>query len=156
MLRTIIVRCLFAIVLWWILAEGRTESSGIGAVAVVSAVIVSLRLLPFSTVRVSLAGLAAFICLFVWNSVRGGVQVALSAFEGRKALRPGILEMRLQLPPGGGRILLVNALGLMPGTLGVELDDDRLRVHVLDERLPIIEEARDIERAIERLFKVTQ
>ncbi len=156
MLRTIIVRCLFAIVLWWILAEGRTESWGIGAIAVVSAVIVSLRLLPVSAVRVSLAGLAAFVCLFVWNSVRGGVQVALAAFEGRTALRPGILEMRLKLPPGGGRILLVNTLGLMPGTLGVELDDDRLRVHVLDERLPIAEEAREIERAIGRLFKVTQ
>ena len=156
MLRTIVVRCLFAIALWWILAEGRIDTWGIGAIAVVSAVIVSLRLLPVSTIRVSFTGLAAFICLFVWNSVRGGVQVALAAFEGRKALRPGILEMRLQLPRGGGRILLVNSLGLMPGTLGVELDDDRLRVHVLDERLPIAEEAREIERAIGRLFKVTQ
>lgn len=156
MLRTIIVRCVFAIVLWWILAEGRIDTWGIGAIAVVSAVIVSLRLLPVSAVRVSLPGLAAFICLFIWNSVRGGVQVALAAFRGRTALRPGILEMRLELPPGGGRILLVNTLGLMPGTLGVELDDDRLRVHVLDERLPIAEEAREIERAIGRLFKVTK
>ncbi len=155
MLRTIIVRCMFAIALWWILAEGRVDTWGIGAIAVVSAVLVSLRLLPVSAGRVSLPGLAAFVCLFVWNSVRGGVQVALAAFYGRTALRPGILEMRLELPPGGGRILLVNTLGLMPGTLGVELDDDRLRVHVLDERLPIAEVAREIERAIGRLFKVT-
>lgn len=155
MLRTIIVRCMFAIALWWILAEGRVDTWGIGAIAVVSAVLVSLRLLPVSAGRVSFPGLAAFVCLFVWNSVRGGVQVALAAFHGRTALRPGILEMRLELPPGGGRILLVNTLGLMPGTLGVELDDDRLRVHVLDERLPIAEEAREIERAIGRLFKVT-
>jgi len=155
-LRTIIVRCLLAIALWWILSEGRIDSWGIGAITVVSTVIISLRFLPASTVPLSLAGLVAFICLFVWNSVRGGIQVALAAFEGRTALRPGILEMRLQLPPGGGRILLVNTLGLMPGTLGVELVDDRLRLHVLDERLPIAEEAREIERAIGRVFKVTQ
>jgi hypothetical protein len=42
----------------------------------------------------------------------------------------------------------------MPGTVGVRLDDARLRLHVLDARLPVAEEARKLETLIARLFGV--
>lgn len=154
MARTLFVRSLLAITLWWILTEGSADAWGLGAAAIALALAVSQRLFSPPHLSFSLSGFVAFLRLFLWNSVRGGVQVAFSAFRGNRTLHPAILEMRLKLPPGGGRILLVNTLGLMPGTLGVELEDDRLRVHVLNERLPIIEEAQEIERAIGRLFKV--
>ncbi|MNF05208.1 hypothetical protein D3C80_2048860 [compost metagenome] len=53
-------------------------------------------------------------------------------------------------------MLLLNTLGLMPGTLGVELTDDRLRIHVLDERLPILAEVKVLEAHIARMFGVSQ
>ena len=71
------------------------------------------------------------------SSIRGGAQVAWMALRGPSALQPGLLELQVRLPPGGPRILLVNALTLMPGTLGVELARKTLRLHVLDERLPV-------------------
>jgi len=49
-------------------------------------------------------------------------------------------------------LLLVNALGLMPGTVGVDMDETSLRLHVIDERLPVIAEARALETAIAGLF----
>lgn len=84
--------------------------------------------------------------------MRGGAQVAAMALRGPDALQPGLLEIQVRLPPGGPRILLVNALTLMPGTLGVELVRKTLRLHVLDERLPVIAEARALEAAIARMF----
>ena len=65
-----------------------------------------------------------------------------------------LLELKLALPAGVPRILMLNTLGLMPGTLGVRLDGDRLKVHVLDERLPVAAEARALEAHIARLFGV--
>ncbi|MDP1707951.1 MAG: hypothetical protein Q8L89_02625 [Gammaproteobacteria bacterium] len=43
-------------------------------------------------------------------------------------------------------MLLVNTLGLMPGTLSVDLAGDTLHLHVLDERLPISTEVQALRR----------
>lgn len=144
---------LFAL-LWWILTEGRAGSWGNGAIAVAGALGASLYLLPPSAGRISLAGLFAFLGYFIWNSVLGGAQVALLALRGRLALQPGILELQLVLRPGAPRILMVSALGLMPGSLGVHLDGDRLRLHVLDERMPIAAQAQALQARIARIFRV--
>lgn len=141
--------------LWWVLAEGRTDGWPLGAVAVAAATWASLRLWPAATVPIRLAGLLGFLRFFLWNSIRGGIQVAGMALRGRAALQPGLLELAVTLPPGGARVLLVNALGLMPGTVGVDIDDAGLRLHVLDERLPTVAEVRALEAAIARLFGST-
>ena len=62
------------------------------------------------------------------------------------------MDLPVRLPPGGARLLLVNALGLMPGTLGVEMTTESLRLHVLDDRLPVLAEARALEAAIGAVF----
>jgi multicomponent Na+:H+ antiporter subunit E len=138
--------------LWWVLAEGSHEGWALGAVAVVLATGTSLSLLPPGGRRIHAGGFFVFLGFFVWSSIRGGVQVASLALRGRAALRPGLLELPVNLPPGGPRILLLNALSLMPGTLGVELVGKTLRLHVLDERQPIVAEARALEAAIARLL----
>ena len=78
--------------------------------------------------------------------------MASMALRGRAALRPDWVDLPIALPPGGARVLLVNTLGLMPGTVGVDMSDTTLRLHVLDVRLPIVAEARALEAAIARLF----
>ena len=65
-------------------------------------------------------------------------------------IRPGI-PCTIQVD-GGARVLLLNTLGLMPGTVAVDMDDAGLRLHVLDERLPVVAETRALEAAITRLF----
>lgn len=152
MIRSIFLRGLAFVVLWWILAEGRLDGWLLGGVAVAAATWTSIKLKPPGKQPMRLAGLIGFLRFFLWNSLRGGMQVAGMALRGRAALRPGIIELRVALPPGGGRILLVNALGLMPGTLSVDLDDTSLRLHVLDERLPVVAEARALEASITGLF----
>lgn len=143
---------LFAL-LWWILSGGQAGSWGLGAIAVAGALGASLYLLPPSAGRISLSGLLLFLGYFIWNSVHGGMQVALLALRGRHALQPGILELQLALPPGAPRILMLSALGLMPGTLAVQLDGDRLRLHVLDARMPVVEQAQALQARIARIFR---
>ena len=134
--------------LWWVLAEGRADGWALGVAAVALATWASWVLLPPGPGTVRPLGLLRFLAFFLWNSLRGGVQVAVLALRGRAALRPALVDLPVRLPPGGARLLLVNALGLMPGTLGVELAGDTLRLHVLDDRAPLIAEVRALEAAI--------
>lgn len=152
MTRSLLLRVLLFACLWWILAEGRLDGWLLGGVAVAAAAWASLRLWPPATMPIRLAGLPGFLCFFLWNSIRGGIQVAGMALRGRAALQPALIELPVTLPPGGARVLLIYALGLMPGTVGVDMDEAHLRLHVLDERLPVIAEARALEALIARLF----
>jgi multicomponent Na+:H+ antiporter subunit E len=138
--------------LWWILAEGRHDGWLLGAPAVIVATWTSLRLLPPGEHPIRIAGLLGFLRFFLWHSILGGIQVAALALRGRAALQPGLIEVAVMLPPGRPSVLLVNVLGLMPGTVCVEMRNAALRLHVLDERLPVVTELRALESAIARLF----
>jgi len=152
MIQSIILRGLSFAVLWWILAEGRLDGWLLGGIAVTAASWASIKLMPPGNQPIRLAGLIGFLRFFLWNSLLGGMQVAAMALRGRTALRPGIVELTVTLTPVGARILLVNTLSLMPGTLGVDLDGTSLRFHVLDERQPIVADARALEAAIAGMF----
>lgn len=153
--QAILLRATSFTALWWVLAEGRADGWTLGVVAVILATWTSWLVLPPASGRVTPVGILRFVAFFLWHSLRGGIQVAGMALRGRAALRPALLEMPVTLPPGGARVLLVNALGLMPGTLGVDLAEETLRLHVLDERLPVVAETRALEAVIARLYGST-
>ena len=151
-MKAMVLRSSLFALFWWVLAEGRQDGWMLGAVAVALATWISLKLLPPAAFPLRLARLPGFVAFFVLNSVRGGLQVAGMAWRGPASLQPALIELPLGLPPGAPRILLVNALSLMPGTLGVEMSDTLLRLHVLDRRLPVLDEARALEARIAHLF----
>lgn len=138
---------------WWVLAEGRADSWGVGAVSVAAALAASLYLAPPGTGRVSPAGLLGFAGFFLVQSCKGGFQVAVRAFRPAMDLAPALMEVPVTLPEGLPRVLLVNTLNLLPGTVSVGLAGDRLRLHVLDARQPIVEEVRETEAHIARLWR---
>lgn len=154
MIARLLLRGLLFACLWWILAEGRRDGWLLGGVAVIAATWVSVALWPAAAHGVRLAALPGFLAFFLMNSVRGGWQVAHMALGGRKALQPAFVELPLNLPAGAPQILLTTVLGLMPGTVVVELAADQLRLHVLHQDLPVVAEAQALERRIAALFGV--
>lgn len=138
--------------LWWILAEGEWRAWGVGAVAVAAAVAGSILLWPPRLARVSPAGLAAFLVFFVWQSLRGGVIVAILALKPHLRLRPELHELSLRLPPGASRVLLADALSLMPGTVSVGLAGDTLAIHLLDRDLVSDADLRHAEDKVAGLY----
>lgn len=152
MIRVLWLRILLFACLWWILAEGRPDGWLLGGVAVIAATWTSVALWPPAAHGMRLAALPGLLAFFLANSVRGGWQVALMALRGRRALQPAFLELPLNLPAGAPQILLINVLSLMPGTVGVELADDRLCLHVLHQDLPVVAAVRALERRIAVLF----
>ena len=149
--RAVLERGALFTALWWVLAGGRADSWGVGGVSVILALAASLVLLPPAKGRFSPLGLAAFVGFFLVHSVKGGIQVAAMALRPRLDLAPAMLDLPIALPPGSARVMLVNTLSLLPGTLSVRIEGDRLRLHVLDRRRPIVEELRAVEAAIARI-----
>lgn len=115
---------------WWLISEGAAASWSIGAPAVLVATLISARLLPPQ--RLTASGLLRFSGYFLLHSLLGAVDVARRAFQPSRPLDPAVIDYPLQLEPGLARVWLINAVSLLPGTLSADLDDDCLRVHVLD------------------------
>jgi multicomponent Na+:H+ antiporter subunit E len=142
---------LFAL-MWWVLTDGAMDSWLVGAPVVLFATRVSVVLLPsFSW---SLTGMARFVPFFLWRSLYGGVDVARRAMHPRLPISPGLFDHRWRLPPGLPRVFMANTVSLLPGTLSAELDEEHLRVHVLDRTGAFASELILIEARVARLFNV--
>lgn len=90
----------------------------------------SIRLAP--RLRLSLIGWSRLVPYFLWSSIAGGWDVARRVLSPSLAVNPGLIDYTLRVPPGSARIFFIQFIGLLPGTLGVCLEGDRLRVHVLN------------------------
>lgn len=139
--------------LWWLLTLGSFESWGVGVLVVLAATAASLRLQP-NGLPVSPLRLLPFAIFFLKQSIKGGVQVALLALRPRLLLRPATLDIPLRLRHEPAQVFFGSLIGLMPGTICIGLDGNRLRVHVLDRGMFAEQEVRAAEAQVARLFRV--
>jgi len=132
----------------WLVLNGKVAPADLamGAVAAALATWVSLRLLPSSphgaapgaVLRLGLGTLRA--------SASAGFDIALRALDPKLPIRPGVVAVPLDLPPGLARDSFCLLASLQPGTLPVGLDaEGRLLVHALDTSLPVARETRVLE-----------
>jgi len=126
------------------------DSWRVGVPVVLFATLISVLLLPpFSW---SLTGIVRFVPFFLWRSLYGGMDVARRALHPRLPISPGMIDHRWRLPPGLPRVFMANTVSLLPGTLSAELDDEGLRVHVLDRTGEFASELTMIEARVAGLF----
>jgi len=151
-LRTWLLRFVLFALIWWILTDGAMDSWPIGLPAVLLATLLSVMLMP--ALSWSLRGILRFIPYFLWYSMRGGVDVARRAMHPRLPISPGLFDYRFRLPPGLSRVFMANIVSLLPGTLSVELGEEILHVHVLDEAGAINEELHMLENRLADLFGI--
>lgn len=149
-LRTSLLRLVLFALMWWILTDGAMGSWPIGLPVVLLATLVSVMLTP--PLSWSLRGILRFIPYFLWYSIRGGVDVARRALHPRLPISPGLVDYRFRLPPGLPRIFMANTVSLLPGTLSVELGEEILHIHVLDETGVIDEELNMLENRLADIF----
>jgi len=145
----LIVRTLGFAALWAILSEG--EGWGVGVPVILTATAVSFLLMPAS--RWSLAGLARFLPYFVWNSLRGGVDVAARALNPRLPIDPAVFRYEMRLDSTEARVLMADTVTLLPGTLSADLQGNVLLVHVLNASGPFMDTLVTLEQRVGDLFR---
>ncbi len=147
-------RAIVLSLLWWILLEGDPEGWWYGGPVIAAATATSLWLAPEVGSFWHPVGLVRFIGFFLWQSLRGGVDVALRALDPWLPLHPQLIEYHLRLPVGPARVMLMNTISLLPGTLSVELHPTLLQVHVLDGRMDTQRSLQHVEAVVAELFAI--
>ena len=151
---TILLRIVAMTLLWFVLAAGDLRYWGLILIAVLGGAAASLILVPSSGLSWSPIGWARFIPFFIVQSVLGGVDVALRAVALTPRLDPGYVEFDFRITEEPARVFVANTMSLMPGTLSVSLDSNRLRMHVLDTGMPNAERAREVEAHAASMFRL--
>ena len=97
----------------------------------------------------------AFVGVFWWELIKSNVDVALRVLAPSLPINPGIVEVKTRLKTNIGKMMLANAITLTPGTLTVDILDDRMFIHWIDVSSTDIEEAtRTIVSKFEKYLEV--
>jgi multicomponent Na+:H+ antiporter subunit E len=133
----------------WIVVDQSTKPGNlvVGALTVLAATWVSLKLLPPARGRVRVGRLLALLPRFLWQSLVAGLDVARRAFAPRLDLQPGFVDYRTHLPHGTARSAFELIASLMPGSVTSGDGPRQIEFHCLDTRQPVAEQLAAEERA---------
>jgi len=137
---------------WVVLAGTEAGSAIIGIPAVVVATWASWRLAQHSGPRMSPWGVLRFLPFFAVESVRGGLDVASRVLGPRVRVEPGYHDYCLSLRTPAARVLFVDLVSLLPGTLSADLRGRTVTIHALDRGADIDGELARLERRVAALF----
>ena len=152
---SIVARAALLAGLWWILVQGQADAWLVGLPAVALAAMASVYLDREALPGISLAGLFGFVMLFLLESIRGGFDVALRTLTPKLRIKPGFRRYQLHTSNPAARVLLVNCIGLLPGTLAADLEGDVVGLHLLDSDVNPEPQLLRLEQAVARLYGLT-
>ncbi|QOY53184.1 Na+/H+ antiporter subunit E [Candidatus Sulfurimonas baltica] len=149
-LSSVAVRGFLFLLIWWVLTDGNISSLWLGVPSVVFAVFLSVILLP--PISLSWKACVIFVPFFFMHSMRGAIDVAWRVFHSHLPIQPDLIEYSLTLPPGLSRVVMINIVSLLPGTLSAELNQNIIKVHVLDVQNDFKSELKAIEHHVAKMF----
>lgn len=138
--------------LWWLLTGGSADSWLIGVPTIAFAIWAAHRLGVRAVKRVSLRGVVAFLPFFIWESVRGGVDVARRVLAPAPRLAPGFQDYVMRLSHPQAQLLFVNTVSLLPGTLAAQWQGATVRIHALDVHTDFHNELTRLENAVAAFY----
>lgn len=141
--------------LWLLLAAGDVGSLilGIPSIALAWWAYRLQRPSHASNLSFSPLGAVRFLAFFLWESMRGGLDVATRVWKPRMPITPAFVEYPLMFPDGPIRAVFLYTVSLLPGTLSVVADKQgRLQVHTLDVSSDLHGELAKLEKRICDLF----
>ncbi len=140
--------------LWWIIVQGRADAWIIGLPAVTLAALASFSFSSDALPRLSAIGLFRFIALFISESISGGTDVARRTLSPKVRVQPGFSRYRPNLEDPRARVLFINCISLLPGTLSCGIDGDYVEIHLLDMSQDPVPQLQRIEQVIAGMFQL--
>ena len=98
------------------------------------------------------AGLAGF---FIWELVRANVRVAVDVLRPRTTIQPAVLALPLDVTTDGEILLLSMLINITPGSVTIDLSEDRRTLYVHVMHMTSAETSRrEIKEGFERRVKL--
>lgn len=126
------------VVLLWLLLVGNIQREAIVAGLIVGVFVTALmspRLSIMAGVRLSPrapVALLTYLIVFSVALIRANIDLARRVLSPSLPIRPAVVEVRTGLTSSLGKLLLANSITLTPGTLTIDVRDDRILVHWID------------------------
>lgn len=92
-----------------------------------------------------------FFPYFIVTAIRGGWDVARRVFQRRVPIDPGFVHIDHDRDQRK-TLMLVLIISLLPGTASSVITDDTIIVHVLDQKLPVVQEIEELKIRIDKMF----
>ena len=126
-----------SVLLWLLLAGSLQQQELVAAVGVgvLVTLIAAPRLGIFAGMRFSPRAplyLALYLYKFFVALIVANIDLARRVLSPSLPIRPAVVEVKTELQSPLGRMLLANSITLTPGTLVIDVVDDRLLVHWID------------------------
>lgn len=139
----------FYTLLWALLTTGSGWLFGAACIAAATALTLWLDMRPW---RLRVLHLPAFIGFFLRVLILGGWDVARRALHPDTPLSPAWVDYTLHTEDARVRLLLSAIVGLLPGTFSTGVEEDKLILHVLDDRRDWVTTTAHLERHLDRLL----
>ena len=101
-----------------------------------------------------------YLPFFIWECLKANIDVAYRVIHPSRPINPGIVKVKTSLKSDAALTFLANSITLTPGTLSVDIDQERgfLYVHWIDVKDEDIERATKLvverfERILRRIFE---
>lgn len=92
-----------------------------------------------------------FITFFIWELILANLRVAYDVVTPRHYMRPGVVAIPLDVTGDAEIVLLANLITLTPGTLSLDISEDRRTLYVHAMHIDDLEQfRRDIKEGFER------
>lgn len=140
------------VLLWLGLTGSDLHSWLVGLPIVVLVTWLCIRLRPASSWKWRLRAVIPFTWYFTRQSITGGWDVARHAFSRSLRLNPAIVEYPLSLPSYPAQLFFCAIVGLLPGSLVVEISEGVASVHLLDASPEARRSLADLEEHVADLF----
>jgi multicomponent Na+:H+ antiporter subunit E len=148
----------FVVYALWLLLVGtldRTELVLGAFVAVILTLLFADRLAIFTGFRFSLLApvyIVAYLADFFIALIQANLDMARRVLSPSLPINPAMVEIKTRLRSPLGKMLLANTITLTPGTLTVDVEDDRLLIHWV-YRPPGMDSAEKVTRVIAERFE---
>lgn len=139
--------------MWLLLSNGNLSSWVVGLPAIAAAVWASRSLNSAKSGTLSIPGLVVFIPFFIWESIRGGFDVLKRVLRPKMKINPGFLTYEVSLKGKQARLIFVNSVSLLPGTLAADLGLNSLKIHALDVSTDSTVELNRLEKVVGQLYQ---
>ena len=95
-----------------------------------------------------------YLPIFIWECIKANIDVAYRVSHPDLPINPGIVKVKTTLKSEAGLTFLANSITLTPGTLSVDIDQERgfLYIHWINVKDKDIEKATEI--VVERFEKI--
>lgn len=97
-----------------------------------------------------------FLLFYLYRLVRSNLNLAKTILKPKLNMRPGIIELPIQLKSDHEILSLINLITMTPGTICMDISDDKSKIYIhamfVNDEVEFKAEIKEMEQRISKLF----